>query len=330
MATDAFTGTGALSANWTQQYGSTPISRSSDVAVSGASLPAAAFYSGATWANDQTSECIRPTIAAYAGPTVRASSSGATVNHYRVQGNGSLELIIIKMVAGAETFLQFTGEIPSDTDDIIRISVTGTTVRAFNNGVQRGTDQVDTSLASGSAGIYIEGDSDSLDNWSGTGDAGGTAYFRTLDGTIVPVGALALQIRRTLAGGITPAGALVTQKVLLRAFTGGITPTGTIARVARRAFGGAVAPTGTVSKRPNIGLGGNVTPTATVNRRSAISLSGGVTPAGVLGTTKVILVALTGALATIAGSLSWLWIEGTPPSPLVGMFNWFRRRGRRG
>lgn len=104
---------------------------------------------------------------------------------------------------------------------------------------------------------------------------------------------------------------------------------GTLSRVVNRGLTGGITPSAGLSRQPNIGLGGNVTPAASVNRQTSTLLTGGITPAGGLAWVKVVLVSLSGAIASIVGEISSLWIEYVPPSPLEGLMNWFRRRRRR-
>jgi len=102
---------------------------------------------------------------------------GAVVN-----AAGSNNVSIEKWVANTYTLLaQFT---QAWTDgDVLRLSVQGSTLRVYRNGVQIGTDVVDSSITSGSPGIYHAAPftGGTIDNWEGgSGDlvASGRRYRR--------------------------------------------------------------------------------------------------------------------------------------------------------
>lgn len=180
-ASDAFTGTGALSGSWTTQFG-TP-ARVTDTYGGADSINGnAAFYSGITWTADHSSQAKiisgLSSTAGYCQVNARASGTGASPSYYELYTDGATgasgHTDIGVVVAGSETILQGLGAFAAN--DTMYIEAVGTTIKAKKNGVQTGTNQTDSSLAgAGAPGLSIYPATPRMDDWAGADIGGGGA-----------------------------------------------------------------------------------------------------------------------------------------------------------
>lgn len=186
-----------IAGNWT----STTMNLTSNHVVP-ASLGAdgAAYYSGTTWPNDQYSKA-KLSVTGTAGAThgvgllVRRSTSATT--HYRlvVDHASTGNVTLSKAIAGTATTLVTLTQSWSD-GDVWELRVMGTTLQIRRNDVQVGADVIDSSIASGRAGVaYAATESAaSVDDWEGGAaakawphePAGFTAFMNT-DFTTFPI-----------------------------------------------------------------------------------------------------------------------------------------------
>lgn len=184
LASDAFSGTGALSASWTNSGTGTAFTQGSGVVKSGGGSDEYAAYTGTSWPNDQWSEITLGTptttagVGAGNGPMVRQHTTIGTKTHYRFIGSGS-GFELAKSVAGAFTSFASGSGTTFAVGDRAYLEVQGTSVvgkKNTTNGAGGTTvaSQTDSSVASGNAGIfYSSSDADaSIDSWQG-GDFGG-------------------------------------------------------------------------------------------------------------------------------------------------------------
>jgi hypothetical protein len=165
-ATDAFTRTDAdnLGANWTNWAGDTSTSAGrfsvvSNEASSGSNMTfGGSYWNADSFNNNQSSEATvstAPSGTGYHGVMVRATgSTSLDFNGYGFLCNDSLGRIE-EFNNSVDTPSTLQGSLSTCADgDVIKITVEGTTIKAFVNGVQTGSNQTDATLASGSAGIY--------------------------------------------------------------------------------------------------------------------------------------------------------------------------------
>lgn len=182
LASDDFNraNTATLGANWTPQNASNRFWQvSSNTAIPNSyANDTGEWYSGITWPNDQWSQCtcnVGSTASAGVGPAVRHN---AATTRYRLVAStaGSNNFELGKEVSGSFTLI-WDRTSAFTSGNTVRLEAQGTTLRAFNNGVQIGANSTDSSIASGPAGIiYSSTDSgSSVDNWSG-GDFSGTTW----------------------------------------------------------------------------------------------------------------------------------------------------------
>jgi hypothetical protein len=151
-ATDTFTGsngTAINASNWTSLINSFTIQ--SNAALGAVSVDSLAFWDADVFADDQYAQCSHTVFGGYiGGPVVRAAATrgywarvndASTIALYRIDSSASFNL------------LQTMGSLTISSGDVIRVEAEGTTLRVYQNGVQRGTDQTDATYSSGSAGI---------------------------------------------------------------------------------------------------------------------------------------------------------------------------------
>lgn len=158
LFTDNFTrANGTLLGNWTTVPGTTSWAISSDVAEGNVQASDAdAYVNSVSWPNDQWAQVTVGAIGnvdqAGVGPVVRSSTTGLT--GYIAIANGSGHLYLSKAVLGTFTSLGSSPYSASvTTGDVLYMSVVGTTIIVQKNGTTVAT-VTDSSIASGSAGMY--------------------------------------------------------------------------------------------------------------------------------------------------------------------------------
>lgn len=175
MASDDFnrSDAGDLGANWTNQGGAGQgfkIVSNRAAEISGANW-SGAFRSAESFNANQYAEAVYKE-GVFGGVAARQSVATSSWNGYLVLAAGR----IYSMVGGTPTLLQ-NYAVAASVDDVIRIEVSGSTIKAFYDGVQQGTDQSDSSLASGSPGLASFATA-TMDDWVGNdlGGAPATTY----------------------------------------------------------------------------------------------------------------------------------------------------------
>jgi uncharacterized protein YjdB len=174
--TEAFSGAaGALTGTWMQQRTQGTVNRNgSGVGIGTVNgLDLFAYWSGNTFNADQYSQArIAGGLvnnAQLVEVVVRASGTGDTnYNNYSfytdgVGGNWHTE--VDKVINGTWISLK-SFAVSFATGDIIKISVVGTTITCYKNGVSLGT-VTDASLSSGSPGVGVYGNTVTVDDWEG-------------------------------------------------------------------------------------------------------------------------------------------------------------------
>jgi hypothetical protein len=170
-ATDTFTGsngTAINASNWTTLLGSYTIF--GNRALGQASIDSLAFWAADAFGNDQYAQ-VEYTFSYgyYAGPVVRAAATrgywarvenATTITLYRIDNASSFNL------------LQTIGSLTVATGDVIKVEAVGTTIRVYQNGIQRGSNQTDATHSSGSGGIASYTDAAHMDNFE-AGNVGG-------------------------------------------------------------------------------------------------------------------------------------------------------------
>lgn len=182
---NTFSGSGALDSNYTP-------GRNAETQSSGVLLGSVGgdwnseFYTGSAWANDQYSESkiSAPLVAVASFPTfwvmVRMTNPGGTNNEQAyaigLTPNGSNADVVLYRINGANynTFpiATLATNQAYSVGDVFRLKVVGTTLSAYQNGVQIGTDQTDANVASGSPGLGTIGtnSANGSDSWTGSDD----------------------------------------------------------------------------------------------------------------------------------------------------------------
>ena len=173
---------GALGANWSDALGYTqqPIITTNEAWAPNSS-PSAAYWSANTFDNDQSIDFTYTlSLVASCHPFVRGSSSALTCYSCEQTDEGEewTSYVLMKWVAGSKSSLagsNYYGNFgPSNT---VRITAVGTSISLYlwegASWVLRIGPLTDTSIASGSVGIFYENDTPRGDNFSATGAVAG-------------------------------------------------------------------------------------------------------------------------------------------------------------
>lgn len=134
--------------NWTGVVNNLQIT--TNIAYGNTFAYALAYWSADAFNADHYSQVKLATSPSDGGPAVRVSA-GPNSYHFDLKAGNNCNMV--KLVAGSFTNLQ-TGLTSPANGDTCYIEVVGTTIKVKINGVQVGTDQTDSSLSSGSAGIF--------------------------------------------------------------------------------------------------------------------------------------------------------------------------------
>lgn len=172
-ASDAFTGTNGTalttySAAWTLNSGNFDI-QSNALCANAADTECGAHRNDETFDADQYSEAVIGALAgtvSWVGVAVRCATDGSE-NYYGFYGAGSASQVF-KVVSG--TWTQIGSDFPAfSPGDVVRLEVEGTTLRAYIDGVQQGSDLTDSALSAGAAGVcgYSDATTSSLASWEG-------------------------------------------------------------------------------------------------------------------------------------------------------------------
>jgi hypothetical protein len=168
----------ALSSNWTTLVGSYHTQALGAYPVSNGDC--AAFWNADAFPNDQYSQAQVATSSdatgAYNGVLVRSGTAGGT-NAYAFRYNTFNSVWqVSKIVAGAYTNLSGSQASTFATNDIIKLTVVGITLTAYQNSTVLYTT-TDSSLTSGPAGIYGNNPTTNgpiyITNWQGGSLASG-------------------------------------------------------------------------------------------------------------------------------------------------------------
>ena len=180
---------GALGSNWTTVSGAAaPQIVSDSLTVGTASALNSAYWSASTFGNDQFAQATMPdSSGTQYGPGIAVRLS-STKGYFLWYGNSPNTVSLWKMGSSTSwSTLKQSGPLTiSPATDVWRIQVVGSTISGYQNGnlVVQATD---TSIKSGSPGVWLYYSPDQIDNWSG-GDVapysvGGTVSG--LSGTVV-------------------------------------------------------------------------------------------------------------------------------------------------
>jgi hypothetical protein len=121
----------------------------------------AAYWSADAFGNDHYAQMTTIQVSD-GGPAVRMS---AGPNSYHFDAKAGTNTVMQKDVGGSFTNLQ-SGLATPAVNDVCYIEAVGTTIKMKINGVQIGTNQTDSSLASGSAGFWTFDTSTRFDDFS--------------------------------------------------------------------------------------------------------------------------------------------------------------------
>ncbi|OGJ01436.1 hypothetical protein A3G53_03110 [Candidatus Nomurabacteria bacterium RIFCSPLOWO2_12_FULL_44_11] len=171
-ATDNFDRADAtsLGSNWTQIGGANGISGNKVRTNASGFQSDVAFWKANSFNADQYAQIniTNPQYAGILGPVVRGGGTwGQLTEKFYVYSCRDSSGSVFKRVNGVETTL---ANLPGcASGDVLRLEISGSTLKAFKNGVQQGGNIIDTSIVSGSAGLYFYNavTSARADNWEG-------------------------------------------------------------------------------------------------------------------------------------------------------------------
>lgn len=188
VSVDPFTrANGSLGANWVSSVGTLQIVSNKVLATTNNTRNAAYWGGGQTFNNDQYAEATIAVMngTALGGPSVRTAFTGVNgvtgetgyillVPATGVSGN----LLVQRMINGASATILTIPTITPVVGDVFRISIAGTTITAFQNGVSKGTI-VDANLTKGFPGIFCFAPTTSTDCQLSSWAAGGVGLPTT-------------------------------------------------------------------------------------------------------------------------------------------------------
>jgi hypothetical protein len=178
VATDNFNrADGSLGSNWTDQEPGSAIASNEVTGSGGDGGFNHAYWNADAFDDDQYAQIVIKTTGTYIGPSVRCSGLNKA---YLLQTTGSGSTLF-KWDTGF-TNLGSYGAVSAN--DVVKLEVTGTTLKVYINGAQNGSNATDSGLASGSAGIYTAGTTARADDWEGgnVGGGGGATAIPVLVG----------------------------------------------------------------------------------------------------------------------------------------------------
>lgn len=188
---------GPLGANWTVRAVGTDAGIdivSNQAKASAGSGEALAWFSGAGWTGgaDQYSEAVIIALESGKDMAIACRASGLSVavanvylfdinpNGAAVALGGTIQCSFYKQVLGAFTQIGSDFGIVINANDLLRLEVQGTSLRAYKNGSQVSTTQTDSSIASGNPGLYIGSGTGSIWDDFAAGDFGVAATVKQL------------------------------------------------------------------------------------------------------------------------------------------------------
>ncbi len=207
---------------------------------------------------------------------------------------------LYKLVAGSFTGL-FTGVGTYADGDVVKLSMSGSTIKAYVNGVQIGTTQTVTDLVTNTQHGFRDGSGAQgrYDDFSITDASGGTTFTTSPSGSCTASGALTKSVSKALAGSSTATGTL--RKAVAKPLAGSLTGAGTLAKATAKALAGSTTGAGVLTRAASKAVAGSCTAVGTIGKAMSKPLAGSTTAAGAM--TKQANKALAGS-STAAGTLA--------------------------
>lgn len=156
---DSFTTPGALNGNWTTPIGTSQsvyIVRAGEAGSDGYGYEACASYTGTSFSDDQWAQVTltKSNESCRSGPCVRMSSTSGN-GYCVVASSASADTTLAVITAGSfASSLESCGYLTFAINDVIKLSVTGTSFTIYKNGDSVGTC-TDSTYSTGKPGVYI-------------------------------------------------------------------------------------------------------------------------------------------------------------------------------
>lgn len=166
MATDSFTGSGALTGNWTEVTGT--FNQTGGAVYGNSAGSAYAVWTGSSFSDDQEVETTIAPLGGgqYIGGALRCSAGAFTCVQVQIS---SADLYLYKWAAGTPTTIAGPLTAPS-SGDVVKIRMVGDTLTYYFNGSLQGTYGSVGAPASGSIGLvsFGTGTTTGVSDWTGT------------------------------------------------------------------------------------------------------------------------------------------------------------------
>jgi hypothetical protein len=170
-------GGGFPSADWTDTNPvNAPLGNSTGFCYNTVANWGSAFWNADVFSDDQYATVEwSVTDPTYGGPAVRMSGTDPSRNGYVLFAD-TTTYYLRKWVAGTESGdLQTWSQACCTIGDDTRLEIVGTTLTAYHNGTPLAPTVTDSDLASGSAGMFLYGNSSRPESWEGGNIGGGPA-----------------------------------------------------------------------------------------------------------------------------------------------------------
>ncbi|MCK9420202.1 MAG: host specificity factor TipJ family phage tail protein [Nitrospirae bacterium] len=215
-----------LAGNWTTAPGAHALKIVSNQCVTTIGVNDGAYWSGGSFFNDQFAE-FTSAVTDYGSLMLRCITSGSVLNLYglTVSLNG---VQLFKYVAGARSTIGSSISLspPLQASDVIRFEAEGTVLRVKRNNIIL-REEIDTSLSSGSPGVFVYIGNPAIDNWRGgnlssapSWDRFCTAYSITTMQDFINMGGYVIEPMHTSAfyeqtydAGVTVPGTMISVDV---------------------------------------------------------------------------------------------------------------------
>lgn len=165
FATDDFSGTGALSGDWSQAYDWPIPARVSDQIKGNSAGNQLARYTGTLFSSNQFASLRVTSTSDSLAPCVRVQSTSNSGYCAKLINHPSY-FAIIKIESGVESSIKLVWDTVS-VGDVIGISISGTTITAYKNGNPYSSETIeDSTYSTGGPGVWTWGTTTTADDFS--------------------------------------------------------------------------------------------------------------------------------------------------------------------
>ena len=156
----------SLGSNWTALWNSHSISASTVLVGNTGGDENASYWNADTPGNDQYSELQKVDDFDGGGPTVRVQTGSQSFYLLYDPISPSAVLMLFETSSGSFTQLGANFSATTDGNDVLKLSITGTTLTVYVNDISQGT-RTSATWSSGRWGIHTFDTAHKQDNWEG-------------------------------------------------------------------------------------------------------------------------------------------------------------------